>query len=62
MAVYFYYYYFFLTKLLKCSLIRMPLLLLLYIIDLMMQRVFTPQVHNLADAAAAIRQDSKAAL
>ena len=60
MAVYFYYYYF-LTKLLKCSLIRM-LLLLLYIIDLMMQRVFTPQVHSLADAAAAIRQDSKAAL
>ena len=60
MAVYFYYFYF-LTKLLKCSLIRM-LLLLLYIIDLMMQRVFTPQVHNLADAAAAIRQDSKAAL
>ena len=61
MAVYFYYYYYFLTKLLKCSLIRMPLLLL-YIIDLMMQRVSTPQVHNLADAAAAIRQDSKAAL
>ena len=61
MAVYFYYFYF-LTKLLKCSLIRMLLLLLLYIIDLMMQRVFTPQVHNLADAAAAIRQDSKAAL
>ena len=62
MAVYFYFYYYFLTKLLKCSLIRMLLLLLLYIIDLMMQRVFTPQVHNLADAAAAIRQDSKAAL
>jgi len=40
----------------------MLLLLLLYIIDLMMQRVFTPQVHNLADAAAAIRQDSKDAL
>ena len=38
------------------------LLLLLYIIDLMMQRVSTSQVHNLADAAAEIRQDSKAAL